>query len=174
MLPLPRLVPPMFPSPEVADVTAAQVRVALVATVQVEAADVPKTQVDAREGGRRRGTPQQARHTSQRPLPRHQLRSHRRRPGVITGHRGHISSPHLLVLTLHGRNRRRVLPEQIRHHQPHHRRTIGRHQQRINRRRPRRLKRSRHRLRLRSRTTPAPVHNVEQITAAEKCVTSCP
>ena len=76
-------------------------------------------------------------------------------PGVITGHRGHISSPHLLVLTLHGRNRRRVLPEQIRHHQPHHRRTIGRHQRRINRRRPRRLKRSRHRRRLRSRPQPA-------------------
>lgn len=65
---------------------------------------------------------------------------------MVAHHRGHIRGPHLFVGALNGRNQRRVQPEPIRHHQLRKRIAVGRHQQRVHRRRPCRLERAGHRL----------------------------
>ena len=61
---------------------------------------------------------------------------------MVTHHRGHVGRPHLLVLGLGGRDRRRVQPEELRLHQLNERRAIGRHRQWMHRRRLGRLERA--------------------------------
>ncbi|KCN54326.1 hypothetical protein X103_03306 [Mycobacterium tuberculosis BTB06-467] len=137
---------------------------------QVPAANIPQTRVQRRRGdsrcrsrwggkhasrtaGNRAGHLTQPRQAPQCLLPRWQRRRGRRCPAVIAHHRGHIGGPHLFIHRLSGRDRRRILPKQIRQHQLHKRITVGRHQHRMHRRRPRRLKRTGHRLGLSRRAS---------------------
>ena len=81
--------------------------------------------------------------TQRRHIELRHRRSHRRRRRVIPHHRGHISSRHLHILKLRGRNRRCVKPKEVRRNQRRQRRAISRHRRRMNRGRQRRLKRRR-------------------------------
>ncbi len=70
---------------------------------------------------------------------------------MIPQHRAHILGPHLDVLELGGRNRRKVNPENVRGQQRRQRRPIPRHSQGMHRRRLRHLERRRGRHRLSGR-----------------------
>ncbi len=83
-----------------------------------------------------------------RPLRRRgrdQLGSSGGRSAVVSHHRGHVLCPHLLIDSLGGRDRRRVLPEQVRQHQGHKVGTVDRYQLRVHGGCHRRFKRTHHR-----------------------------
>ncbi|CKQ03113.1 Uncharacterised protein [Mycobacterium tuberculosis] len=70
---------------------------------------------------------------------------------MIPHHRTHVLSPHLHIIELSGRNRRRVLTQNVRRHQRPQQHPIRRPRRRMPRRRQRRLKRRRRRGSLTSR-----------------------
>lgn len=89
----------------IADVAAAEVGVALVADAQIG-----QGVEELLQAGRQR-----------------QLRGGLRGPGVIAGHRRHISGPVFLVKAFNGGDPRRVEPQPIRPNQRQERLTVGRH-----------------------------------------------
>nr|VTP03618.1 hypothetical protein BIN_B_05163 [Mycobacterium riyadhense] len=133
---------------DIAQVRAANISRTVVSVAHVPAAGVAQAEVQGRGPSRNRRFARcrrrRASQTLQRLGERLQRGGDRRSPSVVSRHDRHIEGPHLFIERLDGGDRRSILSEEVRQHERHQVRTVGRHQRRLHHRRSDRLELGRH------------------------------